>query len=173
MGINQAMVDSFRNMNTRQSGAAYDPNMPIPRPGQPTNYQMTPLLGSYGPYVNQDIAAFNGPQQIPMPGRPAYTMPQAQQIPGGTPMDLTDGGPTGQVGNTAAARARTASLIGGLLAQQPSPNIPMQQMAPQQQQQPMPMGPPGYYGRQAMGMAGLPPNGLLGGGKGTFRPGGK
>ena len=73
-------------------------------------------------------------------------------------------------------------LLGGGGGMPPS-RIPTQPGLPPQQQQQMPFAAPGSYGRQAMQMAGVLsssnppgdtyPNGLLGGGKRRFIPGGK
>lgn len=187
--FNQAMLDAIRGMNTRT--ATVDPNAPIPLPGQPTNTQVTGLVGSRFPadsYVNQDVTGFNAQQTIPgqsggyagipMPGQPAYSMPQAQPLPGGTPMVPSGTGG----GNGWGSRLHTRELISGLLAQMPPSSIPgpAPQSMPQQQQ--TSFMPNGMYGRQAMQLAGTYspntppgdtyPNGLLGG-KGAFRPGGK
>lgn len=107
--FNQLMLDSLRGMNNRGSGSSYDPNMPIPRPGQPTNYQMTPLMGSYGPYVNQDITAFNAPQTIP--GLTGEAPPQRFGPPPQAPMSQFQ---------PAGPYARQAMSMAGLL----SPNTP-------------------------------------------------
>lgn len=182
MAYRQLYLDTLRGGNARSS--TVDPNAPIPLPGQPTNTHINPSFGSAFPnssYVNQDTDAFNAPQTIPLPGQPTpYGMTQAQPLPGGTPMNLNGGPPNGGWGDTARLRERWSGLIGGLLAQQQPPGIP--QAAPQaplgQQQQQASFAPAGMYGRQAMQMAGMRgpdsyPNGLLGGGKGPFRPGGK
>jgi hypothetical protein len=132
------------------------------------------------PGVSGQYGGYGG---IPTPGQPADYMPQAQPLPGGTPMDVarTPGPPTGNMGNTARTREAARNLIGGLLSQMPPSSIPgsAPQSMPQQQSAFMPNG---MYGRQAMQLAGTYsqntppgdtyPNGLLGG-KGAFRPGGK
>lgn len=197
-GINQAMVDTLRGMNTRASGSTYDPNIPIPRPGQPTNYQMTPLLGDMGPAVNQDINAFNAQQTIPgtFNGRPIPQSPTSTSvnIPGYGPAPVTYGPGMGEAAfngtppptPTGWHPSRTRQLFAGVLAQHMNNTMSGadwqamlasgngQNMQGGQRQT---MPPPGTYGRQAMNMAGLlaPPPGdtYPSGGKGRFRPGGK
>jgi hypothetical protein len=191
--FNQLRLDTLRGMNNAGSGAVYDPNMPIPRPGQPTNYQLPPLLGSMGSYVNQDVNGFNAPQTIPgtFNGRPvpqsptstSVTIPGYGSVPvgyGGGLSDQSFYGSEPQNGVSAMWRQLVPGLLSNSTAQGMTPEL-AQSLVPGQQ----PIAPPqsatnmpGAYGRQAMQMAGLRgpdsyPNGLLGGGKGGFRPGGK
>lgn len=134
-------------------------NMPIPG-----------VTGSYGSGAN-----------IPRPGQPAYAMPEAQPLPGGTPMNPSGSGGGSGWGTGAGAQNMMNGMVAGLLAGQPSTAIPMGQGLPMAQQPVARFDAPGAYGQQAMGMAGLLsphtppdtyPNGLLGG-KRPFRPGGK
>jgi hypothetical protein len=107
--INQALLNTLRGMNN--GAATVDPNAPIPRPGQPTNTQITPLLGNMGPYVNQDVNAFNAQQTIP--GLTGYAPPQQVQQPPGQQMPPSQFRPAGLYG-------RQAMMMAGLL----SPNSP-------------------------------------------------
>lgn len=104
----QPMLDVMRQMQTTTAGSAYDPNTPIPRPGQPTNTQITPLpfSNNVSPgamnYINQDINAFNAPQAIP--GLTGIAPPQ-QQFPYQQQMPTSGFRPAGPYGRQALGLA--------------------------------------------------------------------
>lgn len=195
----QLMRDTLRGTNNGATNV--DPTAPIPHPGQPTNYQMTPALGGMGPYVNQEVNAFNAPQTIPgtWNGRPIPPSPTSTSVHipgyGNAPVNYQPGMSDAAFNGTPPPSAsgwhptNTRALMGGLLARYMNESMTPQQWAgmlqgqgqpqPQQQQQQTAFMPAGMYGRQAMQMAGVRgpdsyPNGLLGGGKGgAYRPRGK
>lgn len=198
--INQAMLDALRGMNTRT--ATVDPNAPIPRPGQPTNTQIAPMLGNMGAYVNQDVNAFNAQQTVPgtWNGQPIQNQPTSTNVAipgyGNVPINHSMGMSDAAFNGTPPPSAsgwhptNTRALFGQLISQYMNESTTPQQWAgllQQQgqagQQQQAPYMPNGMYGRQAMQLAGTYspntppgdtyPNGLLGGKGGGFRPGGK
>jgi hypothetical protein len=194
--LGQLYMNTLRGMNNHT--ASVDPNAPIPRPGQPTNAQITPLLGNAGPYVNQDIDAFNAQQTIPgtWNGQPIPQSPSSTSvnIPGYGNAPVTYSAGMGEAGFNGSEPPRGSGwrprnfnqLFAGVLSQHMNESMsPGQwagllqgqqpQSAPQQQTA---FTPAGMYGNQAMQMAGVRgpdsyPNGLLGGKRGAFRPGGK
>jgi hypothetical protein len=94
------MLEGLRSSNNALAGGYQ--NAPIPRPGQPTNYQIpsTGLAEQFSPqagnYINQDLSAFNAQQQIPgqsglMPGAAAGMWngrPLPQQQPTSTNVSI-------------------------------------------------------------------------------------
>lgn len=173
------MIDGVPSDGYLQLQQQYDQqNQTIPMPGQPTNSW----------YTQQ--------QQIPgqsglMPGA-AAGMWNGQQIPQ-TPQNSQPGWMrTGDISphTSEMAPRNTRSLISGLMSQYMNGAMTSDQWrgllpAGQSQQGQLAQGPGfsgGNYGNQAAQMAGvLParnpndtyPNGLLGGKRGGFRPGGK
>lgn len=199
MSFRQPFMDVLRQMNNHLASQSMQSSQaPIPRPGQPSSYQIPPtgLTGNFSPevaqYINQDIAGFNAQggsthgfqsEWDEINGRrigDTYLPPDVSTVDlgkgwyevhhGGQRVGtLRPGGKNGRFINDTNWQMPQPGLVG---VPGDTPSAPPGGM-PQQISQFRAAGP---YGAQAMQMAGLlgqqpagpSPGGLLGGPKRAF-----